>query len=249
MTRKRPPAFAAAALLVPALAFSSGCDFLDQLTQKTAVVDVFATSHGEPDEMGNLPNRNSGQLVFVNDMGWEVFVNDAIVTTEGVTLKSCDGEGFAVEFYWGAFAEEISSIPDFDVTGLGGVRADSGEYCDLKVEFGPSAEGMDIADANDTTVYLAGSAVKGDTHVDFVWKTDVAFDINVDISKIKDNRPFNISDNEAVSKKLTVAKSYTAFFTGIDFDLELSQADIDALIVDTLKTSTMAYVGTVAPKP
>jgi len=248
MTSKRPPALAAAALLVPVLGLSTGCDFLDQLTQKTAVVDVFATSHGEPDDMGNMPSRNGEQVVFVNDMGWQVFIDDAVITTEAVTLQSCDGQGFEVEFYWGAFAEAIDSTPDFDVTGLGGVRADSGSYCDLKVEFGPSAEGMDVPEAEGTTVYLAGSALKDGEHIDFVWKTDVAIDIAVDISKIQGNGPFNVGESEAVSKKLTVAKNYTAFFVGIDFAESLSQADIDALIVDTLGTTTTAYVGTVAPK-
>ncbi len=237
----------ATALTVSSLAFTSGCELLDELSQRTGVVDVFTTSHGTPDEDGNPPDRNGEQLVFLNDMGWQVFVDEAFVTTEGVTLRRCDGPSFDVEFYWGALAEDIAANPDFDVTGLGGVRVDSGSYCTLEVEYGPSAAGMDNPDAVGSTVFLAGSATKGDLHVEFAWRTDIALDVDVDISGIEAGSPFHIGDNENFSKKLTVDKSYTHFFRGIDFELELSQADIDALLTDTLATETRAFSGTDAP--
>ncbi|NVB41150.1 hypothetical protein G6O69_25140 [Pseudenhygromyxa sp. WMMC2535] len=248
MTAKRRTNALAALLLVPTLGMSSGCALLDALTETSAVVDVFATSHGEPDDEGNLPSRNGHQVIFVNDMGWEIFIDDAVITTEGVTLRSCDGEDFEVEFYWGALAETFDENPDYDVTGLGGVRATTGQYCDALVDYGPSAEGMDNPAAEGSTVFLSGSAVKGDMHIDFEWRTDLALTVDVDVSKIQNGRPFDIQDGASSAKKLTIAKSYTGFFAGIDFEDELSQADVDSLLIDTLQQTTLAYAGTIAPQ-
>lgn len=245
--RSTPATFLAALALTPILGLAGGCDFFDQLTQRTGVVDVFATSHGSPDGEGNLPNRTGSQVVFVNDMGWEVFIDTAIVTTEGVTLHGCDGATYDVEFYWGALAEDIGSTPDFDVTGLGGVRADSGNYCELEVEYGPSAEGMETPAANGSTIYLAGSAVRGEQHVEFEWRSEIALTVDVDISTIEAGGPFHIRTDESFSKKLTVDKSYTSFFEGVDFDADLGQADIDDLLADTLRGRTRAYLGTDSP--
>lgn len=249
MTTPRSPRrpsrlLAATAILAPALALSSGCDFIDQLTQTSGVVDVFATSHGNPDADGNLPDRNGDQVVFVNDMGWQVVIDDAVVTTAGVTLQSCDGARFDVELYWGALAEDMSGSADYDITGLGGVRADSGTYCDLLVEYAPLAEGMDNPEAEGATVFLAGAALKDGETVEFVWRTELAVDVSVDISAIQAGGPFEIAKSQAVSKQLTVAKSYNAFFDGIDFADELSQDEIDSLLAATLSDETKAFVGT-----
>ena len=170
-----------AALLVPTLVFATGCDFLDQLGQHTGIVDVFAASHGTPDEQGNLPTRNGEQLIFVNDMGWEIFVDEAYVTTGGVTLQACDGERFDVELYWGPLAENIGETADNELEGLGGVRANSGTYCELLVEYAPTAEEVANPDAAGTTVYLTGSALKDGQHIDFLWKTSVEVEAEVDI--------------------------------------------------------------------
>ncbi|KIG16449.1 hypothetical protein DB30_04493 [Enhygromyxa salina] len=243
MTR-RIPLFAA--LLVPTLALATGCDLLDQLGQRTGVVDVFTTSHSTPDESGNMPTRNGDQLVFANDMGWDVFVNEAYVTTSAVTLLGCDGERFNVEMYWGALAENVGTTADAEVEGMGGVRADSGTYCDVLVEYGPADE-VDNPAAMGATVYLTGSAVRGDEHVDFTWRTDAALDVQVDISKVASGKPFSISEDQHFSKKLTISKAYNHLFDGVDFSETLEQADIENLLADGLDQTTVAFEGTNLP--
>jgi hypothetical protein len=235
-----------AALLVSTLVLGSGCDFIEQLSERSAIVDVFTTSHGTPDELGNMPNRNGEQLIFTNDMGWQVFINDAYVTTSAVTLLACDGERFDIEMYWGALAENMGETADTEVAGLGGVRANSGNYCDVLVAYAP-AEDADDALAMGSTVLFTGSAVKGDQHIDFTWRSDVELEIEVDISEVDAGAPFSISRQEHFSKKLTISKSYNHFFDGVDFAEALSQDDIEALIADSLRDGTVAFEGTTAP--
>lgn len=232
-----------AALLVPTLALASGCDLLEQLTKHTGIVDVFAASHGTPDEQGNLPTRNGEQLIFVNDMGWEIFVDEAYVTTAGVTLQACDGERFDVELYWGPLAEDIGQTADSKIAGLGGVRADSGTYCELQVEYAPMAEDVPNPDAAGTTVYLTGSALKDGEHIDFLWKSAVEVHVDIDITAIEAGKPFRISEDQQFSKKLTVSKTYNRFFDGVDFAEVLTQSDIDALVAASLKDGTIARLG------
>ena len=235
------------AVLVPTLAASSGCFFeelVDGLNERSGVVDVYTTSQSTPDHEGNMPARNGKQLVFKNDMGWDVFVNVGYVTTSGVTLQGCDGESFDVEMYWGALAEDMTSTADADTAGVGGVRALSGTYCDLRVVYGP-AEDADADVALGTTVYLSGSAVKGDSHVDFVWSSAIEVDTTIDISDLESGEPFTISREQYVSKKLTVSKAYNRFFDGVDFSQALSQADIDDLLADSLRNGTTAVEGSI----
>jgi hypothetical protein len=233
-----------AAVLVPAtLALGSGCGLIEQLNQRTGVVDVFTTSHSTPDDEGNTPSHDGDQLVFANDMGWQVFVNEAYVTTSAVTLLSCDGERFNVEMYWGALAENIGITADTEVEGVGGVRADSGTYCELLVEYGPADEDDDPA-AMGATVLLTGSAVRGEEHIDFTWRSALELDVQVDISDIENGGPFSISDDQHFSKKLTVSKTYNHLFDGVDFSEVLEQADIDDLLGDSLSHATVAFEGT-----
>jgi hypothetical protein len=237
---RRLPLFAA---LVSTLALGTGCDFIAQLSQKTGIVDVFAASHGTPDEDGNLPSRNGQQLIFTNDMGWEIFINEAYVTTSAVTLQACDGERFDVELYWGPLAEDLAETADRDQAGLGGVRVNSGTYCDLLVEFAPTADEVSNPAAVGTTVYLTGSAVKDDQLIPFLWTSQVEVEATVDISKLENGTPFRISESQHFSKKITISKSYDRFFEGVDFADELSQGDIDALISASLKDGTIAKPG------
>lgn len=231
------------AALAPTLLLTTGCEFLDQLTQHTGIVDVFAASEGTPDEQGNLPTRNGEQLIFTNDMGWEIFVDEAYVTTAGVTLLACDGERFDVELYWGPLAENIGQTADGDLAGLGGVRVDSGSYCDLLVEYAPTAESVPNPDAIGTTVYLTGSALKDGQHIDFLWKTSVEVETKLDIATLEAGKPFRISKEQYFSKKLTISKIYNRFFDGVDFAEPLTQGDIDALVTASLKDGTIAKLG------
>jgi hypothetical protein len=239
MTRRLP----LLAALVSTLALGTGCDFLAQLSQHTGIVDVFAGSHGTPDEDGNLPARNGQQLIFNNDMGWQIFVNEAYVTTSAVTLQACDGERYDVELYWGPLAEVIAETADQERAGLGGVRANSGTYCQLLVEYAPTAEAVPNPDAVGSTVYITGSALKDGQHVTFLWISQVEVETEVDISKLENGTPFRISEEQHFSKKITISKSYDRFFDGVDFAEELSQGDIDALIAASLKDGTIAKQG------
>lgn len=246
MTRRFPTL--TALLLVPVLGSSSGCEFLDSLTERSAIVDMFTTSHGTPNAEGQVPERNGEQLIFANDMGWEIYLNSAYVTTSALTLVSCAGDRFEVDMYWGALAEDIPEHGDYEALGVGGVRATSGNYCSVLVEYGPfDGEDMDDPAALGSTVFLSGAAVKGDQMVEFTWRTELALEVDVDISEIEAGSPFEIGKNEYVSKKLTVAKAYDGFFEGVDFAEPLEQADVDALIGDTLQRKTAAFVGTAKP--
>ncbi len=237
MTRHNP--LLALALLVPTLTMGTGCELLDALNERSGIVDVFTTSHGTPDDEGNMPTHNGHQLVFTNDMGWDVFIDQAYVTTSAVTLLGCEGERFEVEMYWGALAEDLGATADTELEGVGGVRATSGDYCDLLVEYGP-----EDPNAPETTVLLSGSAVMGDQHIDFTWRSDVSLEAKVDISDIEAGQPFSIAREQYVPKKLTVSKHYDHFFSGVDFSEELSQSDIDDLVTDSLRHSTVAFEGT-----
>lgn len=249
MSLRRLPSLTAL-LLVPVLGATTGCDFLDSLGESSVIVDVFATSHGTPDSEGELPERNGDQLVFANDMGWDIFLDEAYVTTTALSLHSCSGERFDVEMYWGALAEDMPAHGDYEVLGVGGVRATEGSYCSLKVEYGPAESGMEAAGAAGSTVYLAGKALKDDQMIEFVWRTELAIDVDVDLSEVDGGEPFHVGDSEFVNKKLTVAKTYDRFFDGIDFaDIDsLGQADIDALVTDTLSRQTGAFIGTAKPQ-
>ena len=237
----RIPALALA--LVPVVALSTGCvDFFESLTQTSGIVNVFATSHSKPDEEGNAAERNGPQLIFTNDMGWEVFIDEAYVTTTGVSLVSCEGEQTEFEMYWGAQAENLSETADSEVNGLGGVRALSGDYCELVVSYGP-AEEAPSANAMGATVFFTDSAVRGDEHIDFTWRSEVSLDSSVDISRIELGRPFRINEEQHFAKELTVSKTYNHFFDGVEFSDELSQADIDDLVADSLSNKTIAFPG------
>lgn len=242
MTR-RISLLSAAAVFLPALALNNGCAFLDSLTASSGIVDVFTTSHGTPDEQGNMPNRNGEQLIFTNDMGWQVFINEAYVTTSAVTLVGCDGERYEIEMYWGALAEDLGETADREPAGVGGVRVLSGTYCNVVVEYGPAST-ADAAAAMGTTVLLTGSAVMGDQHIDFTWRSEIEVDVDVDISRAELGSPFEISTEQHVSKKLTLSKTYNHFFDGVDFGEALSQEDIDDLIADNLRKNTIAVEGT-----
>ncbi len=250
MSTRRFPALTAL-LLVPVLGSSTGCldEFLNSLGESSSIVDVFATSHATPDSQGEVPERNGEQLLFANDMGWEIFLDEAYVTTTALSLNACDGERFDVEMYWGALAENIPSHADYEVQGVGGVRATSGSYCSMLVEYGPSeAEGM--GDAVGSTVYLAGTAIKADQTIEFVWRTELAVDVDVDLSEVENGEPLHIGTGQTVvNKKLTIAKAYDRFFDGVDFaELDsFSQADVDALLTDTLHRQTAAFLGTAKP--
>jgi len=239
MTRRLP----LLAALASTLTLGTGCDFLAQLSQHTGIVDVFAASHGTPDDDGNLPTRNGQQLIFANDMGWQIFIDEAYVTTSAVSLQACDGERFDVELYWGPLVEDLGETADSDRAGLGGVRANSGTYCEVLVEYAPTDEDVPYPEAVGTTVYMTGSALKDGAHIDFVWKSEVEVVVEVDISDVENGTAFRISDEQHFSKKLTISKSYDRFFDGVDFAEELSQGDIDALVAASLKDGTIAKSG------
>jgi len=230
--------------LVPAVALTTGCgDFFDQLSQRSGIVNVFSTSHSTPDEAGNAASRNGPQLIFTNDMGWEIFVDEGFVTTTGAALVSCDGERTDFEMYWGAQAENLSETADAEVNGLGGVRALSGDYCDLVVSYGP-AEEASSANAMGATVFFTGSALRDGEHVDFVWRSEINIDADLDISGLELGQPFRISKQQNFAKELTISKTFNHFFDGVDFSVELSQEDIDDLVADSLTNQTVAFTGT-----
>jgi hypothetical protein len=240
MTRRVPSPALALALLAPTLVLGSGCELLDQLQMRTGIVDVYAGSHATPDEQGNMPSSTSEQLILTNDMGWKVYVDEAYVTTAAVGLRACDGEHYDVELYWGPLSENMRETASGELGSLGGVRAESGNYCDVIVGYAPVADTSSSPDAVGTTVYLRGSAVKDGELVPFAWATALEVEVEIDISTLELGQPFRISREQHFAKKLSVSKSYSSFFAGVDFSDPLSQADIDSLLVDSLSTGTVA---------
>ena len=242
MTPRITSALRFALPLVAVTLMGTGCELLDQLQMRTGMVDVYSASHANPDEAGDMPANTSSQLIFNTDMGWQVFIDEAYVTTAAVTLQSCAGDRFDVDLYWGPLVEDVQTTARGQIDSLGGVRAESGSYCEAIVDYAPSTDEYENPDAAGSTVYLRGSAVKDGELVEFVWRTEIAVEVAVDLSKLEYGKPFHISRDQNFAKKISLSKDYCSFFMGVDFAEPLSQADIDDLIAASLDHGTIAKV-------
>ena len=94
-----------------------GCELLEDLNSHTAAVNVLTTHHSTPEDGEVEPTG----LAFENDLGWSVFLEDAVITTSGVALHACDDhKRHDVEMYWGQLPEDLSE-GELTTIGLGGV--------------------------------------------------------------------------------------------------------------------------------
>lgn len=242
--------------LAVAVLLSSGCD----LFKKSSPVSLAISHHGTRLDTGMLPDYGppDAARIFTNDAGWEVTMSEAVIVTTAVQIESCDGETVAFTTPYGPLPE-YQLDRDKDVVEFASASLPEGTYCTLRVEYGryqaaEAAKASDTpypvkghADVEGMTVYLAGTAenVGGMTGevVNWGFKTANTAIVEIDISKLDSGRPFTITGDEPGGRALTVAKTYDAFFGGLDFK-GYDQAMIDAALLDVLSDETYVIVGT-----
>ncbi len=244
---------AAAFVLIPALSFSSGCEFLEQFEDGGGLVDVYV-AHTPTAQDGAFPPAAGDHFVVKGDHGWKITVTDAYVTTTGLTLERCDGAELESDFYWGAKCEDLVG-GDIQAQGVGAVSADEGSYCAATVTYGPfvgDGEGGHAGTGGGiegATVYLAGVAKRGNQSIPFQVSTVASVRVHVDLSALENGEPVEVGHDQYFNKQLTFSKTYDRFFDGIDFE-NLKDYDWDAILLDTLVFETTAHYGTdVLPQP
>lgn len=242
------------ALLV-AVMLGSGCE----LFQKSSQVSLAISHHGMRLESGMLPDYGppDAARVFSNDMGWEVTMSEAVIVTTSAQIESCDGETFAFSMPYGPLPE-YQLDRDKDLIDFASATLPEGTYCTLRIEYG-RYQAAAAAAADDTpyalqgyaeieglTVYLAGTAedVGGMTGevVNWGFKTANTAIVEIDISELDGGQPFTITGDEPGGRALTVAKTYDAFFRGLDFK-SYDPAAIEASLLDVLGDQTYVLVG------
>lgn len=234
-------------ILAGALAFSSGCEFLEQFEDGGGLIDVYVT-HNPTARDGEFPTHPADHFVVEGDDGWEIIVTDAYVTTTAITLHRCDGAKANADFYWGSKCEDLVGA-DVQAQGVGTVPADEGTYCSATVTYGPFAEddgghgGIDDGGQTGGTVYLTGVAKRGDVDVPFQLSTFGTATVEVDLSTIENGQPFSMDHDQFFNKQLTFSKTYDRFFDGIEFD-QLDSMDLERVVVDTLELETDVVFGT-----
>lgn len=231
----------------------------EALLNPTTTVSLAISHHGTRDENGVLPNFGEADKarVFVNDMGWEISLSEAVIVMTAAQIESCTGESFDFVLPYGPFPEYQLSL-DQDVVDFATLDLPEGTYCKLRVEYGRyqaalAQQAFDTpyavegnAPVEGRTIYLAGTAadVAGDgTVVNWGLETANTEIVELDLSKSQDGeRPFTVTGKEPGGKALTVAKTYDAFFQGIDF-AAWDEAAVEARLLSVLSAETYVVVG------
>ncbi|MCY1005207.1 hypothetical protein OV079_06400 [Nannocystis pusilla] len=151
----------------------------------------------------------------------------------------------------------VPAAQDQDLVDFASVELPEGTYCKLRVEYGRyqsslAEQAFDTpyqlhghASVEGLTVYLAGTAVDpSGAHEGANWKfqTNQTTIVELDLSAADDGRPLTITGKEPGGKALTVAKTYDAFFRGIDFSNYDPEAINDRLL-EVLSAETYVRVG------
>jgi hypothetical protein len=229
--------------LCAALGSMSGCDLLDGLEDSGGLVNFYSAHHPTARD-GGFPDKPPGHIEFDTDEGWHVIIASGQVTTTAIELHRCDGASVPADLYWGAVEENLID-PDLIVTGVGGVEAESGNYCAATITYAAGPSEGDVPSVG--TVYLRGVASKDGEEVQFDLRASGSVDVEVDISSIEDGGPLTLDHDQYLAKQLTVAKTYDRFFDGVDFH-QLDAMDTDAILLDTLRFETTIVLGTeIAP--
>ncbi|MCA9692292.1 MAG: hypothetical protein KC636_22020 [Myxococcales bacterium] len=217
-------------------------------------VEVFASHHGVKLEDGTYPNYGEpdSPRSFVNDLGWEVFLDEGWFVVTQVFIRSCAGDNIELPLSFGPFPENVRSL-DLDVVNIAGAELEGGEYCTLLIQYGPydpqsaaqfsmphSTETFDVAGA---TVKFRGSARMGDVLIPFEVRSNANGSVNLDISKVDEGAPFGTRDEPSGLRKLTFVKTYDRFFAGIDFN-NFDQATFEANLITVLADQTYVITGT-----
>ena len=243
--------------LIALAMLSSGCRLGELFNGKSvATVEVFATHAGTPDGDKQFPDYGEGGTtrVFVNDMGWEVALGEIYVTQAKVEVVPCGApKGTPIEMFWGPCPEDFVIEDDRITVPLGAVTVDDGEYCSLRLTVAPyivdpGTERHIIPEnpaAMGTSVYIVGVARQGEgndmVEIPFEVITDEPLTVDLDISKLENNRPVKLED-ENYPRPLTILKTYDTFFEGIDF-ATAGPADLKAAVFSAIELDTIVYNG------
>jgi hypothetical protein len=203
-------------------------------------VNVYADHHPSPID-GMIPEMPPQPLIFETDEGWEIVLLDSVVTTSGVALESCGGDAYDAEMYFGPLPEDLTRELD-EPEGIGTAEVPGGRYCRVVAEYGPYLAETDdrfpnpVPAAEGKTVYLRGSATKGDARVEF----EVSEDFRVGAPVVLPS-PLTVDSDASVVQSVLVTKTYDRFFEGIDFT-ELGAVDWRAQIEETLVAETRVTI-------
>lgn len=217
-------------------------------------VDVYASHHGARID-GLIPDYgpDGAPRHFVNDQGWTIDILDAYVVITSAALVGCDGTTRTVDMVFGP-APEHMLFTDRDVVNVGSVEVPEGDYCKLLVEYGPylaeeaakSADPFPVATAVDlegVSVLLSGVASKEMTNVNFTFTATESRAVEVDL-QLPGEGPTTFAITEDLSDaRVTVAKTYDAFFRGVDF-AAYDPAAVSGQLLTILAVETSAYQGT-----
>ncbi|HFE43889.1 MAG TPA: hypothetical protein ENJ18_00130 [Nannocystis exedens] len=243
--------------LALALVFGGvGCGLFDMTTD--VGISVFAAHHPRRGDDGKFPEYgfDNKPRTWTNDAGWEVNLTESYIVITGASLVACDGTEYPLSTPFGPLPEYLNWT-DFDVTVLGSTEIPEGDYCDLRVDYGPyRAEAAAMAnedphvvpsgrDLEGITIFLAGRAIKDDMTVDFAL---ISGESNSSVFELREGdgmpAPFTVVD-EGGGLKATIGKTYDRFFDGIDFaTYEADSESINAGLMTILVEETRAYRGT-----
>lgn len=244
------------AAVAAALTTGAGCG----LFETEVTVSLAISHHGTRGMDGQLPNYGEPDAarIFVNDKMWEVSLAEAIIVTTSAQIEACDGATFDFKLPYGPLPE-YQLWQDKDLIDFGSIDLPEGTYCKLRIEYGryqaaAAASAPDTpykveghADVEGMTVYLAGTAENVDPNgdgkvVNWGLKTNGTAIAELDLSKIDGGGPFAIRGDEPGGRALTVAKTYDAFFKGLDF-AAFDQAAADAGLLGVLTAETYVIAG------
>lgn len=247
----RRPALACALSLASIL--STGCDGL--VLESTSTVKFFAAHAGMPTDTGFPDYGDAGSTrVFLTDLGWEVALEQAYVTTQDIRLVRCGKQsGTEIEMFWGTCPEDFVTAQDRETLPLGAVTIEDGRFCAVEVVFGPYVDDGDQEHTKPSNPAVVGATVliegvarrdPGDgmlIEVPFSIRFEDELVAELDVSKLDGGQPFALA-NESYARNLSVLKTYDRFFDGIDF-VSAGQADLEAAVKASLELDTRIYDG------
>jgi hypothetical protein len=224
--------------------------------ESTSTVKFFAAHAGMPTDTGFPDYGDAGSTrVFQTDLGWEVALSDAYVTTQEVRLVRCGKQkGTAIEMFWGTCPEDFVTAQDRETLPLGAITIEDGSFCTVEVVFGPYVEDDDDEEHTEpsnpavvgATVLLEGVARRdpGDgmiIEVPFTLRFEDELVVALDVSEFDGGQPFELA-NETYARNLSVLKTYDRFFDGVDFT-SAGPADLEAAVKASLELDTRVYDG------
>lgn len=226
------------------------------MLESTSTVKFFAAHAGVPTDTGFPDYGDAGSTrVFMTDLGWEIALGEAYVTTQDIRLIRCGKqEGTTIEMFWGTCPEDFVAAQDRETLPLGAITIEDGRFCAVEVVFGPYVDdgGTDehIKPSNPeivgNTVLIDGVARRdpGDGNlieVPFTIRFADEIVAEIDVSTLDAGQPFELA-NESYARNLSVLKTYDRFFDGIDFE-SATQDELDAAVKAALELDLRIYDG------